>query len=150
LPFITSIEPIYGTPLVVAMLACLESRPAAALLSNPTAHLFTAGPSPILGSSVPSNFTEAAFTGYAAQPITGLLGPIALPNGDGWAMHCEADFLGGSVAFPGAVILGYWVDNGSGVLYLAEYFQTPIPISAPGDFISLDIIWPINTPASAQ
>ena len=51
---------------------------------------------------------------------------------------------------PGQVILGYWCDDGSTTFYSAEAFPNPVPISNPGDFISLDMVFPILTPAAAN
>lgn len=140
--FITSQNPVMSQGLAEAILAALSTRPSTALLATPTVHLFTAGPSPILPTSKTTDFTEATFTGYAAVVQSALLGPINLPPPDGYGVHAESDFLATpSGSFVGAVIAGYWVDNGSTTFYYGEYFKTPIPIVNPGDFVSLDVIW---------
>lgn len=128
--------------LAKAILATLSARPAAALLTTPTCHLFTSGPTPITSAAVTTDFVEATFHGYAAVVLGAFLGPITLPNGEGWGVHVEADFLATSpFSPPGENIQGYWIDDGATTLYYAERFPTPIPISAVGDFISLDVIW---------
>jgi hypothetical protein len=60
-------------------------------------------------------------------------------------VHNEVDFLGGAVVPPGETILGYWIDEAAAAgttLYLAEYFATPIGIALPGDYVSLDVLFP--------
>jgi hypothetical protein len=150
MPFIQSQVQTIGRPLADAMLAALSARPASALLTTPTVHLFTAGPSTITPLNLPADFTEATFAGYAAATLTlPLLGPINLPNGDGFGVHNEVDFLGGAVVSPGETILGYWIDDGAtAVLYYAELFAVPVPIVNPGDFISLDVVYGLLDPSS--
>jgi len=144
MPFKSSLNPVYGRPLAVNMLGALSVRPAAALLATPFVHLWTAGPTNLLPTALPADFTEATFAGYAAVALPlPLVGPInvdAQHIGD----HSPADFLGGAVVFPGQSILGYWVDEaaaGGVVNYMAERFVSPVPIAFVGDFISLDVIF---------
>jgi len=143
MPFVQSENIVIARPIAAALLDALSARPAAALLVTPFVHLFTAGPSPITPDSLPADFTEAAFAGYAAAAWNlPLLGPINVSSVN-LGVHNEENFLGGAVVPPGENILGYWVDDaaaGSTVLYMAETFVSPIPIAFPGDFISLDII----------
>lgn len=141
--FVKSTNIIMGRPLADALLSALDTLPAAALLVTPKVHLFTAGPNPILPTSLPVDFTEATFVGYSPQALTlPLLGPI---NGAGQiiGVHNEVDFLGGAVVAPGEIILGYWVDEanvGGTKMYYGELFVTPIPIVNAGDFVSLDMV----------
>jgi len=141
--FVQSHSIVFGRALSEALLGALSARPAAALLVTPFVHLFTAGPAPITPFSLPADFTEAAFVGYANQAWNlPLLGAINLdPNTIG--VHNEENFLAGAVVPPGEMILGYWVDEaaaGGVSFYLGELFAAPIPIEVAGDFISLDII----------
>lgn len=141
--FVKSQNPVMGRPLAEALLSALDTVPLAALLVTPKVHLFTAGPNPITPASLPANFTEATFAGYAVQALTlPLLGPI---NGSGQVIgvHNEVDFLAGAVVAPGEIILGYWVDElvAAGTkMYYGELFAVPIPIVNPGDFVSIDMI----------
>lgn len=146
MPFVPSENIIIARPTAAAMLAALSARPAAALLITPFVHLYTAGPAPVTPDSLPADFTEATFVGYAATALAlPLLGPINIgPNtiGD----HNPADFLGGAVVPPGETILGYWIDEAAvagTVLYMAETFVSPVPIAFPGDFISLDLVFAV-------
>lgn len=153
MPLFKSQSVIYGLPLEVALLDAFMARPAAALLTTPYIHLFTAAPSIINGSTLPSAFTEATFTGYAPVSITALLGPITLDSNDGIAMHQVADFIAGAVSGGGQTILGYWIDNANTagtILYTAETFPTPIPIVAEYDYITVDYYLPILNPMSAN
>jgi len=136
-PYIQSRLPTVGRVLADALLASLMARPAGALLTTPTVHLFTAGPE-LSADTVPGDFTEATFVGYSDATITAMLGPIN--SGENTvSLHVQADFLAGAVVAPGQTILGYWIDNASTTLYLAEYFAAPVPIATLGDYISLDV-----------
>ncbi len=143
--FMRSVAPILRRELtVLAMLACLKTRPAAALLTTPTVHLFSAfsvAPNP---DSIAADFTEMTFSGYAAQALT--LGAVIpnLPTGNGMGIHGEVDFTADSgIVLPGETALGYYVDEGAGVtLYMAELFATPFPFVVPFDQLSLDVIFP--------
>lgn len=143
--FVQTRNPILSRALLDALLAALSARPAAALLVTPFVHLFTAGPAPITLDSVSADFTAATFTGSAAVALPlPLLGPINVDASDLGA-HNEVDFLATAVTPPGQTILGYWIDNAAASpteIYLAETFETPISIAIPGDYISLDVIFP--------
>jgi len=143
MPFVTSHNILISRPIAAALLAALSARPAAALLITPFVHLFIAGPNPIVPTTLPADFTEATFVGYApiALPLP-LLGPVNLGLTD-LGVHEEVDYLAGAVVPPGEDILGYYIDEaavGGLTLYMAETFDVPIPISIAGDFISLDSI----------
>jgi len=149
--FIQSRNPVYSRAILDALLGALDTVPAAALLVTPFVHLFTAGPSPITPDSVPADFTEATFTGYAADALAlPLLGPItadSLHQG----VHQEVDFLAGAVTPPGQVILGYWIDEAATAgtdFYMGEIFEVPIPIAALGNYISLDVVFPLTNAPS--
>lgn len=145
MPQMQTKNPVLGSALVDALLSALDTVPAGALLVTPKVKLFTAGPTPILPTSVSADFTEATFTGYAPVALTlPLLGPINADSNDR-AAHNEADFLAGAVVAPGEVILGYWIDDSVAApttFYLGEIFETPVPITALGDYISLDVLFP--------
>jgi hypothetical protein len=146
--FVQSHSIVFGRPLAEDLLDALSARPAAALLVTPFVHLFTAGPAPITPFSLPADFTEATFVGYAAAAWTlPLLGAINVDSVT-LGVHNEENFLAGAVVAPGEMILGYWVDEaaaGGVIMYLAELFAAPIPIEVAGDFISLDIIAALRT-----
>jgi len=145
MPQVQSKNPVLARDLVDAMLSALDTVPGAALLVTPKVKLFTAGPNPILPTTVPADFTEATFTGYAAAALTlPLLGPVNIDANDR-AVHHEVDFVAGAVVAPGETILGYWVDDDVAAptkMYFGEIFENPIAISALGDYISLDVAVP--------
>jgi hypothetical protein len=129
-----------------ALLTALSARPAAALLTTPTVHLFTAGPSPVHPSSVVADFTEATFTGYAAVVLGAWSGVVNLPNADGQGIHQDATFTAGAIVGPGQMILGYWMDDGAGNFQGGETFPAPFPINVLGDFLSVDVFIPQVNP----
>jgi len=146
--FVQSSSIVLGRPLVEALLSALDTVPLAALIVTPFIHLFTVGPTPITPLSLPADFTEATFVGYAAQAWNlPLLGPINVDSVT-LGVHGEENFLAGAVVPPGEMIAGYWIDEaaaGGVVLYMAELFAAPIPIAVAGDFISLDAIAALRT-----
>lgn len=145
MPQIQTRNPVLGRPLVEDLLGALSVVPGAALLVTPFVHLFTAGPATILPTTLPAEFTEAAFVGYVAKALAlPLLGPVNI-DANNLAAHNEVDFLAGAVVAPGEMILGYWVDEDAGVgvvMYMGEIFDAPIPIAFVGDYISLDVAFP--------
>lgn len=142
MPQVQTRNPVYGRELVAELLDALSARPAAALLVTPQVKLFTLGPAQITPDSVPADFTEATFAGYAPVALTlPLLGPINIDPAD-YSVHNEADFLAGAVVPPGETILGYWIDDDAAAptrMYQGEIFETPIAIAQAGDYISLDV-----------
>jgi len=144
--FVQSANIVLGRPLSNGLIGALSARPAAALLVTPFVHLFTAGPTPITPDSVPADFTEATFVGYAAAALTlPLVGPLVI-GADQLGGSNQANFIGGAVVPPGETILGYWIDEAAAagtIMYLGETFQSPIPIAQLGDFISLDAVFAI-------
>jgi len=146
MPFVQSRNPVFARTVADDLLAALSVRPAAAKLVTPFVHLFVTGPGAITPDFVPGDFVEASFVGYAAAALAlPLVGPInADAAHDG--VHNEVDFLAGAVVAPGEMILGYWIDDSAAApttQYLAEVFETPIPIAVIGDYISLDVLFAI-------
>lgn len=144
MPFLQSKNPIYSRVLADNLLGDLSARPAAAHLVTPFVHLFTAGPGLITPDFLPADFTESAFVGYApaalALPLVGPINADAAHTG----VHNGVDFLAGAVVPPGETVLGYWIDDNATTpttQYLAETFETPVPIANIGDYISLDVIF---------
>lgn len=146
--FVTSVQPFYNRTLANALVAALSARPAAALLVTPFLKLFTASTANPSPNSVPGDFTEATFSGYAGVAITlPLIGPINLtPSVVG--AHGEGNFTADAgITPPGQNILGYYVvdDNAAPTkVYLSELFASPIAIVNPGDSISLDVLFGID------
>jgi hypothetical protein len=141
-------NPVLGRPMVDNIVGGFSAIPGAAFLVTPFVHLFTAGPTPITPESLPADFTEATFAGYAAQALNlPLVGPVQYDADDRAGINAE-NFVAGAVVSPGETILGYYIDEaaaGGVVLYMAEYFAVPIPIVALGDFIHIDVAFAIRT-----
>jgi len=138
--FLQSSQPTLSQAnLIDPLLAALSARPAAALLTTPTVHLFTAGPSPITPTQVPADFTEATFVGYAAAALTPIVGPVITPSFTCRAVFANVSFVAGAVV-GSQNVLGYWVDDASTHFYLGEFFPAPVQIVNPGDFIDLAVL----------
>jgi hypothetical protein len=138
----------YATALIQALLSCLTTRPAAALLTTPHVHLYTAVSAPLSPHSTVASFTEATFTGYAAYAVSAFSGPVFLDDGSGWALLANPLFIAGSLSAP-QVIVGYWLDDGASNFYGGEQFATPVNIVNPGDYIDLTLLLPAQTPMTA-
>jgi hypothetical protein len=136
--FLQSLVPWLQTTLLQALLGALQTRPAAALLTTPTVHLYTAL-SGQLGPAVDvSQFTEATFSGYAAVALSGFTGPVNVPSNQGQGIFGSSEFTANSsITSPGQIALGYWVDDGTSTIYLCESFETPVLFVNPGDFLNL-------------
>lgn len=125
-----------------ALLAALLARPAAALLTTPTVHLFTGTPT-LNPDSVPAAFTEPTFHGYAAVVISALLGPVNLDSNT-IGVHQEVDFLATTGGAISDNVTGYYITSGDGtVFYGGETFPTAFGFAIPGDFLSLDVVFPL-------
>jgi hypothetical protein len=125
-------------------LAALTTRPAAALMTTPTVHLFTNQFQP--NSLTPLvEFVEASFVGYADVALPALVGPVTGPSSQQELM-CDVNFIAGAVVSPGQLVYGYWIDNGyPSVWYYAEAFPTPFPFAVLGNFLDLKIVLPQPT-----
>lgn len=148
--FVVQSSIVVKQALLDALLAALSARPAAALLDTPTAHLFVNDINPDAGTVV-GDFTEAAFSGYAADALGALIGPVTFADGTR-GMHVETDFAAdGSIVGPGEVAYGVYVtDTGGTVLYWSGRFNDPQPFANPGDFLSLDLVFPESAFRSAD
>jgi hypothetical protein len=129
--------------LITALLEALGTRPAAALLTTPSIELFTAWSGRLNPQSTYSQATVATFSGYAITAIT-LSGPVEFADSI-WGMIGTVNFIAttGSPFVPDT-ILGYMLTNGTGTLYGGEFFQNPVPIAAPTDFLTLNFAFPLN------
>lgn len=150
--FQRSIRPWLTQTLADALLEALQARPSAALLVSPTVHLRTdvLNPTPTTPASA---YTEATFAGYAPVTLTlPMVGPVNAALNTR-ALEEDAEFIASSALSSTENITGYWVDNGASsptVTYMAENFPNPDPIVRPGDFVSLDVIFPIFENPAAQ
>lgn len=138
----------YSKALIQALLGCFMTRPAAALLTTPHVHLYTAIAHPLSQNSAVADFTEATFTGYSAYTVLSFSGPVFLDDGTGWAMIANPLYIAGALT-TGQMIVGYWIDDGATTFYGGEQFASPIPINNPGDYIDLTLLLPASTPMRA-
>lgn len=138
--FVATQNMVWAQSLCDAILNALTAAPLGAFLTTPTIRLFVNNI--VVGPQTPlTAFTEATFTGYAAVTMGTLFGPVTLPDGNE-AKYADADYLCSAAPSPSVLVYGYYVTNaGSTVYYGGETFPTPVPIAAPGDFVSLELIW---------
>lgn len=123
------------------MLAALSAIPGAALFVTPKVLLYTAGPA-ITPDADPSAFTEATFTGYAKQAVT-LAGPVLISPGV-VGMVAQVRFICTAVTAGTSVCIGMLVTNGTTAFYSGEPFGSNFNIGAPGDFLDIDLILPLQ------
>lgn len=133
-----------------AMLLALTARPAGALLTTPTIRLASAAPAVIGPNTVPADFTESAFTGYAAVAVTTWVGPVLLtPNLA--AIIATVDFLAGDpTTIPENAVAMYVTEAGATpvIFYDGEIFEDPASFGVPGDFLTYDLIFVMPLKAS--
>jgi hypothetical protein len=98
-------------------------------------HLYTAAANPPSNNSVLADFTEATFTGYAAQTVTAWGGPYA-------DVGQQGVITSGTLLFPGPTsgtgqtALGIFITNGAGTTLLGvAVFSSPVPLNIPTDFL---------------
>lgn len=142
---------VLGRALQDAIVDALSAAPLAELLDAADVILFTdvVSPTPTLD---PADLTAPTFTGYAPVVLTiPLLGPVNLDGGIGRAGHQEVNFAATAAPESPQIVRGYAVTNGDQtVLYAAEQFAEPVTFEEEGDFLSLDIIFPIPNQLSAE
>jgi hypothetical protein len=138
--FLQSLFPCFGAFIMSELLTALGTRPAAALISSWTIHLFTAGPSPIKPSTLPAAFTEATFVGYASVAATFPGGIVNLPSATGIGVLQNALFTCSAGTTPNN-IAGYWIQDAASNFILGETFAAPVPIVLAGDFLDLTCIF---------
>lgn len=139
-----SIQPVFSRLFLENLLTSLGALPADALMPDFELRLFTAGPSPITPASVAGDFTEADFSGYAAQVVD--YAPVAAnsPNRDAVGLVGIGIFVRNSVTAPDNTVLGYYVCNSTThELAFSEYFPAPVTITNLGDYIALEAFLPI-------
>src|SRR3954467_2606859 len=144
-----SVNPWISRFFLNALIGTIKTRPAAALMVTPILHLFTSVSPAISLDSVPADFTEATFGGYANVPGVSFIPPgVTLPSGQGLGTWSTGYIFIADTTLvpPGETVLGYYLDDGVTTLYMAEMFDTPVPFAANGDFLSLDLYFPFISP----
>lgn len=133
---------MWARALLNAMLTSLTARPAGALLTTPSVVLYTAGPTPGPNSAV-ADFTEADFSGYAAEPVTPSAAVELGTNSQ--ALVFSALFVATTGSpFVGNVILGYLLTDAAAAYYGGEQFPEPLSISQAGQFLQINGAFPAN------
>jgi hypothetical protein len=132
-----------GRALVNALLAALNARPAAALLTTPTLHLGSGVP-PTLGPNADSTgWTESTWTGYAAIPLVTFSGPIN-PSLSLQALVTDSVFTMTGATPTTGVSTFWWIDTGvAGPVYWCGAFDAGVPFNVAGDFLALQNVLPI-------
>ena len=109
-------------------------------------HLFVSGPGTITPDTVPADFTEASFVGYAVKNIAAVDWVQALlsPNGNAVCGQAILSWVGGAIVAPGQTVHGYYVTNtaNTGLLF-SEQFTDPVFFVAPGNFLNLTVQQPL-------
>lgn len=127
--------------LAFELLATLGTRPAGALLTTPSIELFTATSGPIGPAMTYGQFTVATFSGYAIAALPTLSAVLLDARTVGLIGNVTFTAIAAS-PFVGDNILGYMLTSGTGTLYGAEQFSSPVGIGMPGNFLSLDFAFP--------
>ena len=138
---------MWGKALLNAMLACLAARPAAALLTTPKVRLFSAGPA-LSPDAVVSDFTTVAASGITDTALT-ITAEGNIP-GPGQGAFGHVDFISTTTGtYTAGEAIGYILTDGTAAFYGGELFQAPVNFGAQGDYLSLDVIFPIQSAESS-
>jgi hypothetical protein len=138
--------PTWRRTMADAMLSALATRPAVALASPVSLHLFEGAPISITPDTGLAAFTaqETAFSGYAAAVLT-----TSAPVRGGQlveAVLASALFVATTASpFVTGNVTGYFLVSGSDWV-LAEQFPpgTVGAIASPGDFLDIDVAVPLS------
>jgi hypothetical protein len=136
----TTVTLVVAQVLIDALLDTLTARPAAALLTTPTLGLLIA-PSNPTPSSVYAGMTPPVFHGYTPAAIT-LVGPVNVsPTTEG--LVATANFIATACGTIADTVIGYWLSDGAANFYAGELFATAVPFANPGDFLTVNFVFPM-------
>lgn len=144
-------RPILVRDRVQVLIDALLAATPGPLFTAGTCGLWTAATGTLSWNMVFADLTEAAFGGYApVSPLT-WSSSVLLPNGAGLGRTANALFQAdATIVLPGEVILGYYVSNAAVDLYIVEQFDDPVPFSRDGDFLDLQVMFALNSPAELE
>jgi hypothetical protein len=112
--------------------------------ATPKIHLFTGNPI-LTGTNVPGDFTEANYTGYAAQTL--VIGTTVVRQVDGQlvVLGTTAALFKATGSAVGNTVTGYFVtDMGGANVLWAEKFDTPFVFVDANSFLALTLYLGLN------
>lgn len=136
----TSQNLCWSRTLARAILLAVQTRPAAALATGLQLALSTGGGA-INPDTVYADLTEAAFSGYAriTLPIPAL---VVQEDIDKLALLIQGTFVAAAATpFVAETIKGYFITDAGNDIFGGEVTPDPFPISAAGDFLTIDATW---------
>ena len=145
---------VLGTAFVDAILAAMTTRPAGALMVSPKVRLNASSTfSPQVGSLI-ADFTanETTYSGYTSGGVAYTPTGIGNLSAAAQAQYGSVTFAAtAATPFVSGVAYGWWIDDGTNVLW-AEKFTNGFVMSfgAPGDYLVLDLILPMQQRVAAQ
>jgi len=102
-------------------------------------NIFSPTPQMVIG-----DFTEATFGGYATVVAVVWLGPVNLTPTK-YGMQVTVNFLATDPIGASENVTGYFLTDSVGTeIRAAEEFDTVVPFAEGGDFLSLDLILPLE------
>ena len=121
------------------LLACVMTRPAAALLAAPQMALFVGDTVPT-ADSVFADFTEPTFSGYARQTLD-TTPPIVTVENFWLAILWNAIFTSTSpTPYVTASVTGYFLTDAGGAYWGGERFDSAALFTQGGDFLTIDAL----------
>lgn len=147
-----SVSPAWRSLFLDDFLAALSTRPAGALLTTPMVKLLKSVVT-IRDDTAIADLAaaEANFSGYVAQALPTLAGPInPIPQCRG--LLASVDFILASASpLVTNVIYGYYIDHGAGADWvMAELFANPVNLAVVGDAVALQLILPLQSVEQAS
>jgi hypothetical protein len=149
-----SVNVVIGNPIAGALLGALSVRPAGALWSTPKVRLFnspTVNPQPTTPLAT-YTAAETAFSGYTSGGIAPTFsGVVNLTPGSQGIVANVTYVATTATPFVPDTIYGWWADDGTNPV-VAEKFAggRAIPISNVGDWLELQIAFPVNSVQATQ
>jgi len=140
--YLVTVMLTWGRTLVNALLAALSARPAAALLVTPKVRLYSAGPA-LSPDSVVDDYTAVTATGVEDVALT-ITGVVNL-DGNVQGAIGHVDFVATTAdPFVEDTAIGYILFDGTDAFYGGEQFASEVNFGQAGDFLGLDIVFPIG------
>jgi hypothetical protein len=138
----------YARPVVNAMVSALKTVPGGALLTTPKVRLYASG-GPVTPDAALADFTATAASGIADLALT-LTGAVNEANNT-QAMVGTCTFLSTTTGtYVSGTAEGYVITDGTSAYYGGEQFSAPVNFGTNGDYLTLDVVLPVNCSEAAN
>lgn len=144
--FASALNPVISRALINALLDFVTSTTPPAF-TGLIVDLYTSSSAPLGLDMTVGQFTPPVYTGYTSNPISSLSNPGSnSPSGNGLIVYTNQAWALTAAPVSTIQILGYYVHSNFptvDTVMWAEAFVNPIPLQNVGDFLDLELIFPI-------